>query len=131
MPTNEIVYIKFGEAGSGITAIGYILLFISYLQSERIEILKIFRINEIGIDPAIIATISAWTRLVGLGILAFTNSAKLNSMVYKQINKSNEEDIRPQLLNAIGSWILVIGIFIITIGSQQKAKETGLKSMIG
>jgi len=45
MPTDEIVFIKYGEAGSVITTMGYILLVISCLQSERIEILKKFRME--------------------------------------------------------------------------------------
>jgi hypothetical protein len=131
MPTDELVYIKIGEVGSVTTTIGYILLIISCLQSERVEIFKRLGIKANSIDPAKITAISAWVRGAGIGILAFNNASRFRDLVYKQLFKSNEEEIRPQLLVTIGSWILLIGIIIIAIGSQQKAEEPGLKYILG
>ncbi|WP_243454492.1 hypothetical protein [Desulfosporosinus fructosivorans] len=131
MTTDELVYIKIAEVGSVTATIGYILLVISCLQSERVEIFKRLGMKADSIDPTKITAISAWVRGAGIAILAFNNAFRFRDLIYKQIFKSNEEEIRPQLLVTIGSWILLIGIIIIAIVSQQKAEEPGLKSILG
>lgn len=131
MSRDELVYIKTGESGSIIATVGYILLVISCLVSERIESLKRFGIRENGIDPAKITAVSAWIRVAGIGILAFNNAGRLKDMAYRQNFSSSEEDIGPQLLVTVGSWVLLIGIILVTIGSQKKAQQPGQKYILG
>ena len=131
MSRDELVYIKTGETGSIIATVGYILLVISCLLSERIEILKRLRIKENGIDPAKITAVSAWIRVAGIGILAFNNADRLRDMAHKKSFSSSEEDIGPQLIVTVGSWVLLIGIILVAIGSQKKAQQPGQKYILG
>lgn len=131
MFSDELVYIKFGEAGSIITTIGYIILVIACKQSERVERLRRSGIKEKSIYPAKTTAISAWIRVVGLGILAFNNLGKFTESVNVQMDRSQKENISPQFLVTIGAWIVLIGIIIIAIGSQQKAEEPDLDYILG
>ncbi|AET67848.1 hypothetical protein Desor_2246 [Desulfosporosinus orientis DSM 765] len=75
MIRDELLYIKIGEVGSVTTTIGYILLVISCLQSERVKIFNRLGIKANPIDPAKITALSAWIRGAGIGILAFNNAS--------------------------------------------------------
>ena len=120
---SEMGYIKYGQVGSIILTIGYFILLISALESEKVEILKqIGRRMSISIDPADITAVSAWIRVIGLAILAGINASKLSYMAYKQFHGKKRESLKPQLNITIGAWILLIGMIIEAIGSQQDAQ---------
>lgn len=120
---SEIGYIKYGQVGAIVLTIGYFILLISALESEKVQTLKIMgRRMSITIYPADITAVSAWIRVIGLAILAGINTSKLRNMAYEQIHGIKREGLKPQLNITIGAWILLIGMIIEAIGSQQDAQ---------
>ena len=131
MSIDALAYIKTGETGSIITTAGYILLVISCLVSERIEVLKRFGIKENTIDPAKITAVSGWIRVGGIGILAFNNAGRLRDMANRQSFSSSEKEIGTQLLVTVSNWVSLIGSILAAIGFQRKAQQPGQDYIVG
>lgn len=119
---SEIKYVKYGQAGSAIMVIGYIILLLSAIVSEKVEIQKLSGMKRwIRINPAAITAMSAWVRLIGLAILAYNNTAKLSNMTNESL-QGKRKNLRPQLFITAGAWIFVIAIVVEIIGAQEDAE---------
>jgi hypothetical protein len=120
---SEMKYIKYGQAASIIVAIGYFILFISGLESEKLEIQKRFqKLRSASVDPAKITAVSAWVRLFGFLILAVINTHRAGFLAKEQLHGRKTLELRPQFIVTFGGWISALGSVIEAIGAQEDAQ---------
>lgn len=123
----EIDLINLEKTASIILIMGYIVLYISAIQSEKLEMSRQSdtAASDTQLNSAQLVALSSWIRLTGIILLTYIAILRLGQRAQSIQAGESSNSITPNIYITSGSIISLAGFILLSFGSQLRANEPG------